>query len=355
MQIADVKSPDETVGYDDDLLLKIRAGVVSVLIRGRNAWHSTWVRHYFKNAALYSTNQSARVGAERLRGPGNVFYISETPALLLQGEKRGLLICDSNSAAPFTDFMGDQQRIRGEENDRWIDGLYPGVSLWDAFETFSLQSEFWRHGSRSQYSLKFGEVPSDFAFVEGEGLLLSWKSYAQGGTYPLGWQKSGPGFSRQTESVGRVIAYWDSRLSEVAPFAGRSAEVGSADLARYREAALGAVPRSVWRAERLRQTREARLSISDAEEVAAEASRLSFEARVAVYRARTAVASAKLAFLKPADTSSGIREQIRAAETAEEELAVAETRFTQLEDEDRVARKALEIKRAELRSSGLWP
>jgi hypothetical protein len=29
--------------YDDDLLLDITSGSVFLLIRGRNAWHSTWV------------------------------------------------------------------------------------------------------------------------------------------------------------------------------------------------------------------------------------------------------------------------------------------------------------------------
>jgi len=349
-----VKLFAETVDYDKDLLLEISAGVVYVLIRGRNAWHSTWVRHYFKNSALYSNNQSARAGAESLRGPGNVFYISETPALLLRGTQRSIVVCDSHSSVPFQDYTGDQQRVRGDEEDRWVDGLFPGVSLWDAYETFSLSSDFWTLRSRNSYSLKFGETPSDFTFTEREGLLLSWKSDAQGSQYPLGWIKTGPGFQLQSSAVNRIVDYWDTRMTEVVSSLGSGSRIANTELIEYRDRVIGALPRSVWRVERQRRVGEKQRSISEATEFALEASRLRLEAVQALTAARTNLEAAKLAFLKPADTSAGIRKQREAAAEAQVLLDDAELTLAELTESRTNAFAALEAKRAELGPASSW-
>jgi hypothetical protein len=358
MQIPDVKlftdTDTDTDDYDEDLLLEIRAGVVYVLIRGRNAWHSTWVRHYFKDSVLYSNYQSARAGAEALRGPGNVFYISETPALLLRGEQRSIVICDSHSSVPFQDYTGDQQRVREYGSDRWVDGLHPGVSLWDAYQTFSLENEFWSVRSRNAYSLKFGEVPIGFTFVEHEGGLLSWKSYAQGGAYALGWLKYGPDHKSQTTAVDRVVDYWKTRLREVLSLVDSEFASTRASLAHYRQKTIGAVPRSIWRAERQRRIGEAQRSLKEAAQIALEASRLKLEAGQALAAARKGVETTKLAFLKLADSSAGIRKQREAAAAAQALLDEAEARFAELAERRTEAYAALEAKRSELGPASSW-
>lgn len=355
MQIADVTPQDDNVSYDEDLLLDISAGVVSTLIRGRNAWHSTWVKHYFKNAALYSTTQSARAGAERLRGPGNVFYIVETRALLLRGNTRGIIICDSHSSIPFQDYIGDQERVRGDGEDCWVDGLHPGVSLWDAFETFSLHSEFWTTRSRGAYSLKTGEVPRDFEFQKHSGPLRSWESYAQGTGYLLGWLSSGEGTPSSTQGVDRIVDYWAAKLVEVQAQLGAAETLTSAELARYRRKVIGAIPRSEWKAERVRLRSEARRALSDADSLASSAMFAMFDAELEVERAREQADTAKYALLKPADTSAEIRKQREEAAAAEMHLADAEIAFRDAEEHHRQTNRALQELQDEYRDRGLWP
>lgn len=56
---------------------------VAVLVRGRNAWHSTWVRHWFRNSHFYADQRSAQLGAESLRERGNAFYVRDRAAYRL--------------------------------------------------------------------------------------------------------------------------------------------------------------------------------------------------------------------------------------------------------------------------------
>jgi hypothetical protein len=132
MKLPEFSWPKGSGEYDDELLLEIESGVVSYLFRGRNAWHGTWVRHDFLNTRLFSDVASAKAGAEPLRERGNVFYIRETPALLLRGPTFGVLLCDHYVVNPFGDFKGLEPRLHEGPDGKWVEGISPGVSLRDA-------------------------------------------------------------------------------------------------------------------------------------------------------------------------------------------------------------------------------
>lgn len=347
MQIREVRMPEGARVYDDELLLDIEQGVVSVLVRGRNAWRNTWVRHYFQNAALYPRNRDARAGAERLRGPGNVFYIRETRALLLRGPQRGILVCDSRTTVPFDDYVGDQRLVVGDDPDRWVHGLYPGVSLWDAFKTFEVRSEFWSNQSRGEFALKSGEVTSTFEFDAHSGPLTSWKSRAEGSEYPLGWSRTGEDPNISSDALVRICRYWESQLRSVRPADDSRPRPSIGELSAYRETYIGALPRSVWRSKRIGEVAAARQRLSDAEENRKAAFAEYSEAQRNLEVAQDRTERAKLSFLKPADTSAGIRQQREEAARAQRELVAAEAHRSESRERWILAEQAATSARSE--------
>lgn len=129
-----------------------------LLVRGRNAWNSTWVRHYLRQATLYTDVASARTGAEHRRGPGNVFYIFDAPAILLIGQSINVVLCDAHPDNPFGAFTGFSSTPTDSIYGPWVDGLFPGVSVRDAVRAFHHNSGHWSGPTPSEHSLRSGRL-----------------------------------------------------------------------------------------------------------------------------------------------------------------------------------------------------
>ncbi len=86
-----------TIG--DEAVQSAESKRIYYLIRGRNAWHSTWVQHYFPGC-MSTKLSDAESDAERKRGNGNVFYIKELPALAFQCSKGVFLVTQINTTSP---------------------------------------------------------------------------------------------------------------------------------------------------------------------------------------------------------------------------------------------------------------
>lgn len=85
--------------YRDMEIKAVRPVRIFFCSRGRNAWHSTWIRRYSKKS-MHSTAKSAFESAEEQRGPGNVFYVRELPALRVNLADVSILITEINSTVP---------------------------------------------------------------------------------------------------------------------------------------------------------------------------------------------------------------------------------------------------------------
>lgn len=108
--------------HEADLLLSVEPGVVVLLIRERNAWNSTWVKHFLKNATMYTDVDSAKAGAERQRQRGNVFSIREMPAVLLRGERSVVALTDAHPDNPFGAYTATH-RVQDTPVGRCVTGL----------------------------------------------------------------------------------------------------------------------------------------------------------------------------------------------------------------------------------------
>lgn len=84
-----------------DNLSSIETVLLYLLIRGRNAWQSTWSQHYQGPTSLGGTLDEAKRVAESWRTQGSTFYIHEIPALLLNGRQSAVVVADFRGRDPF--------------------------------------------------------------------------------------------------------------------------------------------------------------------------------------------------------------------------------------------------------------
>lgn len=98
------------------------------LIRGRNAWHSTWVTHYF-DRCMHDTLATAKAWAEELRERGSVFTIREQPALAFRSAIGAVLVTEINTQTPLASWTKGYRREKADFRlNRQICWLEPAFS-----------------------------------------------------------------------------------------------------------------------------------------------------------------------------------------------------------------------------------
>lgn len=76
---------------------------VYYLVTGRNAWHSTWVQHFYKNC-ISTEYRELENDAEKRRGAGTVFYIEELPVLCFEVSTGCLVVSEINTNFPLKNY-----------------------------------------------------------------------------------------------------------------------------------------------------------------------------------------------------------------------------------------------------------
>ncbi|MCL3836273.1 hypothetical protein [Aeromicrobium duanguangcaii] len=303
MKIPELRWPTEKSTYDDDLVLEVMSGTVVLLIRGRNAWHSTWVRHYYKNAHLYGDIPSAKQAAERQRGPGNVFYIVEAPALLLCGQRTNAVLCDAHPDNPFGAFTGFDVKSAETPLGTWVDGVYPGVSVRDAVTAFRHYSGHWSGPHPDVHSLRTGALETIDLFDTSRGAMKSLTSRAVGSNYYLQWVDSPTRYARR--GADAIERRWRVSLSRT----GAPDLTSTQRLRHYRDKTLKVMPKTQWLEKRQSVFRR----LTEADEVVARLDDLVTDAEIERDRASRARMS-------PAATAAGLREQRERFERAMAEI-----------------------------------
>lgn len=322
--------------YDSDLLLDVIESSVVLLIRGRNAWNSTWVRHYLEHATLYTDVAGAKTGAEERRGPGNVFYIQEAPALILEGMKSRVILCDTHPDIPFQRFSGVGPKITKTRSGAYVSGVYPGVSVRDAVRVFAHNSDAWAGPPRSVHSLRTGLIKSGWSGPQRKN-FVSLKSVASGSRYQLQWS---PESSRYRNRGAKTVATsWANQLRAVEHAVGST---GVAALSEYRSSVLSCQPESTW--EHQRQTVLAGLNsrVTTARALVDQIEENLEETLDALFDAEEERSRAAAARLQPASTSAKLRaqrERLERANAACEELKRA---LTGEEEKRRAAHERLQ-------------
>ena len=163
------------------------------LIRGRNAWHSTWVQHYYPRC-LSTKLMDARDYAEVLRGRGSTFQIIELPALVFETSAGALAITEINTNAPLAGYSVTSTSKDAPHGFSLIEGakdnyFFPGVQVAPLAMSFEQSSRFWRlrPSPRNSVIALFQEGAS---FADFEELILPLevkKSESVGSGYLLNW------------------------------------------------------------------------------------------------------------------------------------------------------------------------
>lgn len=320
MKIPELRWPTEPQPYDEDLLIDVQAGSVVLLVRGRNAWHSTWVRHYLRNATLYTDVQSAKHGAESQRGPGNVFYVVEAPALLLIGQRSAVVLCDAHPDNPFGAFRGFASTIHESPYGPWIDGIFPGVSVRDAVAAFGHRSGHWAGPTPSEHSLRTGMLDSVRQFDVKRRPLQSLVSRPVGSNYYLQWDPNSSGNRYTRRGANAVAKRWTEVTGALTEGIARLDDKAK-ELQRHRDDVLKAAPKSRWLAEKSRVDAANREAKQAAFERWNEVTESVAELEEALWAAEAEQDAARLARMKPESTSAGIRRQRERAEAATAEVA----------------------------------
>lgn len=185
------------------------------LYRGRNAWHSTWVQHYFPEC-MHSTLPSAEMRAESMRGPGSTFIINELPAVALQSPVGTLVVAEINNDTPLShwtkNYRAEQSDFRlNQRHCRLEDVISKATSIF-SIATFIMDPSFFTQGpqGRDGLFLLFAD-PAQNIENNGNRVNRCWHSRAEGADYYLDWTPSKSSVSGR--SARRVADALSARLA----------------------------------------------------------------------------------------------------------------------------------------------
>lgn len=171
-------------------LLGLYVGRAFLLTKGRNAWHSTWIRRYQGSHAVYETLELAQSNGERQRGPGNVFYIREMPVLCLKIASEILM----ESLVVLTDFYPDDPfgRWNREGASSVLKLRTPLGVILNAFS----DEGAWLAPAPNPHSLIVAQgYPFEVPEVSEDERLRSWISKAKGPRKSLLWTVEENGYT----------------------------------------------------------------------------------------------------------------------------------------------------------------
>lgn len=173
---------------------------------GRNAWHSTWVQRYYPSS-FHDEWAKAVEFAESQRVQGSVFSIRQLPVLRFQTAMGSLLVGELNTTTPMKEYAPplsiSQAKRRARNCTYWFREYQlseqlkrraalklpaAGWSLIDVFQSFADNAIAWRTPENRRTVVRLAtEADLDWAELKPRSKLKSWRSYSNGGAYPLGW------------------------------------------------------------------------------------------------------------------------------------------------------------------------
>lgn len=132
----------------DALACSSRAIKIHYLVRGRNAWNSTWVQHYY-SGCMATANSDVELDAEKRRENGSVWSITELPALAIDSESGTLVITQLNSQSPLAGYSAEAVSVNAPPGTQLVEGaknryLKPGTSIGLMALSFAHDSRFWK-------------------------------------------------------------------------------------------------------------------------------------------------------------------------------------------------------------------
>jgi hypothetical protein len=179
----------------DSKLTSLKGVTLYLLSTGRNAWHSTWSERYRRDAALFSTFDSAKSSAEKARNRGTQFEIQQHPGLAFYSVKGVVALVEFHSKYSFGKLKIEEIGDRLKLGTLIRDAVSPFVAATDEFWTTPFPSE-------SSFTDVKADLAEEFEPLPNPSYLKKWNSVSSGSNYYLGWhEKSKP----EETPISRVL------------------------------------------------------------------------------------------------------------------------------------------------------
>lgn len=137
---------------------------IHYLLRGRNAWHSTWVQHYYPGC-MATSNHDVESDAEKRRENGSVWSITELPALAVASDAGTLVITQLNQRTPLVGYSPEAISAHPPQGTLLMEGarnryLISGTPLAHIALSFESGSRFWKRKPPPQDSVILLYLPN---------------------------------------------------------------------------------------------------------------------------------------------------------------------------------------------------
>jgi hypothetical protein len=185
---------------------------VFYVIRGRNAWHSTWVTHYFERC-MHPTLWSAKQRTEELREQGSTFTIREQPAVCFSTDKGQILVTEINNSVPLLAWIKDHKKAPNGFQlnhefcalERLLQCDQSARALSRAFDSYDFFPG--RLPSRAQHIFILATKVPDACSEDRRSRLKQWNSRSQGTDYYLEWiEDRCPNSGRAVRRIADALA-----------------------------------------------------------------------------------------------------------------------------------------------------
>lgn len=167
---------------------KIEHGIIYFVHNGRNAWHSTWVQKYYPGC-MHSTPEEAIEYCEEKRTNGSVFYIIETPAIIICFNYGKLIATQINTSSPLESYsppwLMDSSRHTKQEENR------TPSTIEEITASLNIESIHWNKPQQNNQPvilLWLFDHDASIAPIT-ESPLATYRSASHGTKYYLSWSK----------------------------------------------------------------------------------------------------------------------------------------------------------------------
>lgn len=168
-----------------EIITSVSVRKIYYLVTGRNAWHSTWVQHFYKKC-ISTEFRELEIDAEKRREAGTVFYIEELPALCLDVSSGCFALTEINTHYPLKNynpkkFLSSRNQCNFmKENDCPSEKIFVGNSLSSVVISLG-SSECWTYPSRGNSMFKLFLSGKDSSLLDDQTYYYSIKSSGSSG------------------------------------------------------------------------------------------------------------------------------------------------------------------------------
>lgn len=161
---------------------EIKLVTVYFVYKGRNAYHSTWIRRY-SDGCLHASIESAKSYCETERTNGTVFTISRLPALAFTAGDKIFAVTEIEVRKNLNEF--------NFELLTWLTNLLPlpSLSFLHLYHLFKPKSTLWPkdHPKKNSVILVTGNFSKDLVACDEAVKFIEYESKPRGTGNRLGW------------------------------------------------------------------------------------------------------------------------------------------------------------------------